>query len=358
MPRVALLVNPVAGMGGPAGLKGSDDRRAVEAAGVDPVAPERARRFLDAVTAQGLAVDWVTCPAPMGADVLAAAGLDADVVGEVGEPTTAEDTRRLAPRICEGADALVVVGGDGTAADLVQAGVEVPVVGVPAGVKMHSGVYAQSPEAAADLLEALVLGDAPVDEVEVRDVDEDAFRDGGISLETKGTLRAPRHRLRVPGKSHDTSDAADRRALAQAMVETVAEGTWIVGPGSTTLAVEEALGVDGTPLGVDVLRDGELVVADADAADCEAHAGPGTSILVTPIGGQGVVFGRGNQPITPEVVRACGVDAVRVIATPGKVRGLDGLRFDTGDPELDRAFGGHVRVTTGPGRSAVVDVLT
>lgn len=358
MPRVALLVNPIAGMGGPAGLKGSDDREAVEAAGVEPVAPERARRFLEAVRAQGLAVDWVTCPGSMGADALAEAGLDADVVGKVAEPTTAEDTRRLAPLVCEGADALVVVGGDGTAADLVAAGVEVPVVGVPAGVKMHSGVYAQSPEAAAALLEALLRGDAPVEEVEVRDVGEEAFRDGEIALETEGTLRAPSHRLRVPGKSHDRSDADDRRALAQALVEPVGEGTWIVGPGSTTLAVKEALGVDGTPLGVDIIQDGDLVVADADAADCEAHAGPGTSILVTPIGGQGVVFGRGNQPITPEVLRACGVDAVRVIATPGKVRGLEGLRFDTGDPELDRAFGDHVRVTTGSGRSAVVRVLT
>lgn len=357
MPRVALIVNPIAGMGGPAGLKGSDDREAVEAATVEPVAPERARRFLAAVTGQGLAVDWVTCPAPMGADLLAEAGIPADVVGTVEAPTTAEDTRRLAPKIADGADALVVVGGDGTAADLVAAGIDLPVVGVPAGVKMHSGVYAQSPEAAAELLEALVVGEVPVDEVEVRDVGEDAFRDDRIELEAKGTLPAPSHRLRVPGKSHDSSDAAARRALAQALADEVSQGTWIVGPGSTTLAVEQALDIDGTPLGVDVIRDGELVAADVDAAACRTHAGPSTSILVTPIGGQGVVLGRGNQPITPEVVRACGVDAVRVIATPGKVRDLDGLRFDSGDPELDRAFGDHVRVTTGPGRSAVVPVL-
>lgn len=357
MPRVALLVNPIAGMGGPAALKGSDDREAVEAADVEPVAPARARRFVEAVLAQGLAVEWVTCPAPMGADVLADAGVEAEVIGEVSAPTTADDTRRLAPIVASGAGALVVVGGDGTAADLVASGIEVPVVGVPGGVKMHSAVYAQSPEAAAELLEALLSEEAPVEPVEIRDVDEPAFRQGRVELRREGTLQAPRHRLLVPAKSPDRSDAAARQALGQALADDVAEGTWIVGPGSTTLAVLQALGVDGTPLGVDIVEDGELVVADADAGDCLERAGPGTSILVTPIGGQGVVFGRGNQPIAAEVVRACGIDAVRVVATPEKVRGLEGLRFDTGDPQLDRAFGGHVRVTMGPGRSAVVRVL-
>lgn len=355
-PRVAFLVNPVAGMGGPVALKGSDDREALERAHAEPVAPDRAAAFLSRVAERDLEVEWVTCPGPMGADALREAGLEAEVVGEVDEPTTADDTERLAPRISADAAALVLVGGDGTAADLVEAGIQVPVVGVPSGVKMHSGVFAQDPAAAADLLSALLAGEAPVEETEVQDVDEAAFRQGRIELVRRGVLRSPRHELRVPSKSPTRPDAEARRSLALALVDDLGEGRWILGPGSTLLAIKEELGIDGTPLGVDIVQDGELLVADADEAACRAHADRETRILVSPIGGQGVVLGRGNQPISADVVRATGAGNVGIVATPDKLRRLDALRFDTGDPELDAAFGDHVRVTTGPQTSKVMRV--
>lgn len=354
-PRVGLIVNPVAGMGGPVALKGSDDRRALKRAGARPVAPGRADRFL--ARAADLDVAWRTCPAPMGADRLDAAGLDAEVVGSLADPTTARDTRRLAPKLADRVDVLVVVGGDGTMADVAQARVQVPVIGVPAGVKMHSGVFARDPDAAAELLAAFVEGRADVDEADVRDVDEEAFRQGRIELRRRGVLRSVVHPLRVPGKSDRRPDAEARRSLALALVDDVAEGRWILGPGSTLQALKEELGVDGTPLGVDIVEDGVLVVSDADEAACRAHAGPDTRVLVTPIGGQGVVLGRGNQPISADVVRALGVGNVGVVATPDKLAGLPGLVFDTGDAEVDAAFGDHVRVTVGPQRSKVMRVV-
>lgn len=380
---VGLLVNPVAGMGGPVGLKGSDDRAALEAAGADPVAPGRAARFLERVEELGLGAEvaWVACPGPMGADALAEAGLDdggdaAEGSVEVleadpplADPTTADDTRRLAPRLAGASDLLVIVGGDGTAADVADAlgaagpdVADVPVLGVPAGVKMHSGVFAQDPAAAADVLAAWLAGGAAVETVEVRDVDEAAFRDGRLELVRKGRLRAPAHPLRVPGKVDRRPDAEAARALAGALVDRVREGRWVLGPGSTLLAVKEALGLSrsegtATPLGVDVVEDGEPLAADADEATLLDLCDAGTRVLVAPIGGQGVVLGRGNQPVSAAVLRVCGgAEALVVCATPGKLRGLDALRFDTGDADLDAAFGDHLRVVTGPQRSAVMRV--
>lgn len=424
-PLVALLVNPVAGVGGRAGLKGSDDgeavRRLLEEDRAEPVAPDRALRFLrrfqkaaaapagaagaddgapvddaDSAPADAPTVAWRTCPAPMGADVLDRAGVEgAEVLdAELPDPTTAEDTRRLLPDLVQGADLLVVVGGDGTMVDVLgglraleaagRAG-DLPVLGVPAGVKMHSACFAQDPDAAADVLSAWLAGDADVVEAEVLDADEDRVRAGRLKLDRAGLLLTLDHPLRVPGKDEGPADDEARRALAGALLDRVAEGRWVLGPGSTVLAVKEALGIDGTPLGVDLVEGGRLVGKDVDEAACLEHAegagagtgaesgegsgagsgaeseegsgARGTRILVTPIGGQGVVLGRGNQPISAGVVRACGgPEAVVVCATPAKHARLNALRFDTGDPGLDAAFGDHLRVVSGPQREKVMRV--
>jgi predicted polyphosphate/ATP-dependent NAD kinase len=276
--------------------------------------------------------------------------------------TTAEDTRRIARAM--DVDLLLFAGGDGTAADVLAAVEEaVPVLGIPAGVKIHSGVFAVSPEAAGRVAARLVRGARlDVSEAEVVDLDEDAYRRGEIAPRLIGYLRVPTEPRLVQSRKAP-SPASERvavEAIAADVVEHMEPGrSYMLGPGTTVRAIAERLGVPKTLVGVDVVRDGDLVAADAAERDLLAivEEGP-AAIVVTPIGGQGFVFGRGNQQIGPAVVSRVGRGHLLVLATPWKLASLGGatLRVDTGDPEVDAGLVGHLQVITGHGERAVVRV--
>lgn len=354
--RLGLLVNPIAGMGGPVALKGTDDPEEARRLGADPVTPDRARRFVEAVLHRAPDVHWVTAGAPMGEDVLQACGEPAMVAYAPTEPTTPEDTREAARALRDAeVELLVFVGGDGTAADIVD-GVDasLPVLGVPGGVKMYSGVFAGTPEEAA----TVALSWDGTSDREVLDIDEDAYRRDDLQVDLHGVLRVPTHRLVQAGKEAGASEDLEREALAQAAADLVRDApgvTHVLGPGTTLGAVKAALGFQGTLLGFDVWRDGDVVARDA-AAPALLQLPTPVRIWLAPLGGQGFVLGRGNQQVTPDVLRRAGPDAIRVLATPGKLRDLDGLRVDTGDPDLDAGFPRHLRVRTGPGRERLVRV--
>lgn len=356
MRLLGFLINPIAGMGGSVGLKGTDGM--VEEArrrGAQPVAPERARSFARRLDRR---FEVITCAPPMGQEVMAACHVPATVVYEPDTPTTAADTQKAARALRNaGVDLLVFVGGDGTARDILEAiGQDIPVLGVPAGVKMYSAVFAYTPRHAAEVVNS--LGEEPCfEEREVVDIDEEKFRQDQLGVSVKGYLLCPVHCHLQPSKGFGLGGEAAKRALAERVVEELQpDVVYVMGGGSTTRAVKDTLGIEGSLLGVDVVRNGRLVCADASAHDIRRCLGKHNAIVISPLGGHGFLFGRGNEQITPDIIRRVGTDHIMVIATPEKLAGLDSLKVDTGDEELDARLRGFVRVLTGHGESKLMRV--
>lgn len=380
--KLGLIVNPVAGVGGRVGLKGSDGREIVARAlalGAVREAPGRARLALARLASLRETIDLITCPGEMGADEARACDFDPVVIDSptqracadpAAQETTAEDTIAAARAMAElGVDLLLFAGGDGTARNVLDAVSDrVPVLGIPAGVKIHSAVYATTPAAAGDLAAHFLTVRSSVTRVrecEVMDIDEEAFRAGRVSADLYGYLRVPFERalLQSAKMGSVAGDAATLAGIAADVVNDMRPGAlYIVGPGTTTRAVIERLGLVKTLLGVDVVCDGRLVAADATEHDLlellsGAHP-PQAHIVVTVIGGQGHIFGRGNQQISPAVIRACGNAHIAVVATQTKLLSLQGrpLLCDTGDPDLDEQLSGYAKVITGPGERTMYKV--
>ena len=378
MRRLGLIVNPVAGIGGRVGLKGSDGADVVARAlalGAVPEAPARAVAALQQLAPFKGQVDLLTYGGAMGEDEARTSGWEPSVVGRAGgENTTAADTRAAAISLAEASvDLLLFAGGDGTARDI-HAAIDgrIPVLGIPAGVKIHSAAFAITPRAAGQLA-ALFLGGqvTALRDAEVMDIDEDAFRAGRVSAALYGVLRVPADALRTQSMKagRTESEPSAQGQIAYRLVDEMVPGAVsIIGPGTTTFAVKEHLGIAGTLLGVDVVRDGRLVASDVSegrlleilAAEPADPAGPANAagpaepdrrpqILVTIIGGQGYILGRGNQQISPLVIARVGKDRIRVLATREKIAALGGrpLLVDTGDPAMDASLSGYIRVVVG-----------
>ena len=352
-------------MGGSVGLKGTDGDTYGQALelGAAPVSPARTGEFLAHIES-GAAIHWLAAPGRMGADYLKAAGASFEVVGAVGDATTAADTRAIALGMVDaGAELIVFAGGDGTARDMADAiGSKVPVVAIPSGVKVYSSVFAYSPLAAAQLLDAFADG-AEVGEEEVLDIDEAAYREGRVEAAHYGYLLVPMvDRLVQAGKeSSDTggSVAVAKQELAAAVVEDLLPGRlYLLGCGTTIAAIAEALGVGKTLLGIDAVIDGHTVGSDLNESSIlellEEYAQ--AAIIVTPLGGNGFIFGRGNKQFTPEVLRRVGLDNILVIANRDKLLTLSCLHVDTGDAELDAALAGYIDVTVGRGHRKLMRV--
>ena len=361
--KLGLLINPLAGLGGSRGLKGSDGDALRELAGqmTDGELQRsntRASRALERVSA-GPSVQWYTWGGAMGGDLCQALNLPHQILGEPASAlSSSADTRRAASALYDaGIDVLVFAGGDGTARDLYDAlGDRLPVLGIPAGVKMHSGVFAVSPEAAGELLLELALaGLVGIRSQEVRDIDEEAFRQDVVRSRFYGDML-------VPGEGrylqHTKIGGRESQELVAAEIAAwVAEGMdsqtlYLMGPGSTTAALMEEVGLDNTLLGVDAIADGQLLAADVNEAQLLAllqdWQGP-AHIFVTAIGGQGHIFGRGNQQFSPAVIRAVGLDNISVLAAKSKISSLQGrpLLVDTNDPTLDAELSGYREIITG-----------
>ncbi len=371
MKVVGLIINPVAGMGGSVGLKGTDGgmHEQALALGATPVAPQRAREALAQVQ-RHVGIAWLVAPGAMGADIVAGLDLAYLIVGAIGEQTTGEDTRRIARLMLDaGAELLVFAGGDGTARDVCDALSalppyrRVPVVAIPAGVKVYSAAFALSPHAAAELVDAFVEGAGVVEE-EVLDIDEDAFRENRLDARLYGYLLTPAvERFLQPGKvasSAAPSVEENKQDIAASFVESMAPETlYLLGPGTTVKAIADALALPKTLLGVDAVCDGALIAADVNerALLDLLKRYPQRKIVVTPLGGNGFIFGRGNKQFTPEVIRQVGREHILVVSAEDKMRQLPGLRVDTGDAALDAALGGYFEVAVGYKRGRVMKVL-
>lgn len=360
--KLGLVINPWAGVGGPAGLKGSDGAETVRMAlekGIEPQSQKRAATALAALKPFAQQLEILCFAGSMGEAVAKEGGFQCTVVGSAAsDPSTPEDTEHAARTIRDaGADLIVFIGGDGTARNMVNAlGEEFPVLGIPAGVKMHSACFAISPKAGGEVLRRLLAAElVDLHQREVRDIDEKSFREGRVSTRYYGELLVPEegHFLQaVKNAGREVEELAVADIAADVVEELDPDTLYIVGPGSTTLAVLNELGCEGTLLGVDLLRDGELVATDVSAPQIEEaiaeHSGE-CKIILTAIGGQGHLIGRGNQQFSPQVLRTVGRDNLIVVATKTKITELGGrpLLVDSGDTELDEEWSGFVPVITG-----------
>jgi predicted polyphosphate/ATP-dependent NAD kinase len=362
--KLGFLVNPYAGIGGSLALKGSDGREAREKAleaGVEKIALHRADTFLRLLLPRKEGFEFYTYGGEMGESSLAPLGFAANVLGYPERPeSTANDTARAVSSMKEaGVDYIAFLGGDGTARDVCSAlGNSIPVVGVPAGVKMHSAVYAKTPTDAANLILSILASPPAHFELgEVMDIDEDEFRRGLLSAGLYGYMKIPAAR-RMQGKKSAGFD--DREALlgaARSIVREMEAGVYyVVGPGTSTRHVFDLMSLEKTLLGVDVLFEGRLVKADASYPDLlRILDGKKCRIVVTTIGGQGCLFGRGNQQIGPEILRRTLKSDIVVTASLGKLLSIPegALYNDTGDPDLDRFLSGYYRVRNGDGMETV-----
>lgn len=354
MKRVGLIVNPIAGMGGSVGLKGTDGAsEKARQRGAVPRSPARAKTTLEHVKNTG-DLCFLTCSGAMGEDILKDVGFtDYRVVYEYKGQSSARDTQRAAQIIMEqGCDLILFCGGDGTARDIFdRVKRRVPLLGIPAGVKMYSAVFAVNPAIAAELVKddaSIVLRDA-----EIMDVDEDAYRAGELKTRLYGIARVPS----LPGTMQHAKQVFEeddeeraKNEIARFMCEVIKPDTlYIIGAGTTMEAIARSLGVGKTLLGVDVIQNGKLVARDADEKSLInlIKKEKDVRIIVSPIGAQGFVFGRGNQQISAEVLEKVGVCGVIVVATPHKLRDTPLLYVDTGDSILDAAFGESILVISG-----------
>ncbi|MFP8954724.1 ATP-NAD kinase family protein [Natrialbaceae archaeon A-arb3/5] len=383
MDSVGVVVNPIAGMGGRVGLKGTDGKLdEARRRGAEARAPERAREAFRSLHRSEPDLDVYTAANVMGERAVRDAGYEPTVVfdpfedGEgvaeadresngaaAVEPaaagTSGEDTREAVRAFLEhGVDLVLFVGGDGTAVDVASVledeseredGERTPMLGVPAGVKIYSSVFAVTPADAGRIA-------AEFDRVELRevnDIDEDAYREGTVRTELRAIVPVP-VAPDVQSSKQVSSGSVDSLAAGFAR-EVEDDRTYVFGPGSTVGAIETELGIDPSPLGVDVWRDGELLARDAAETDILDVIDDPVTIVVSPIGGQGFIFGRGNHQISPAVIERA--ETIEVVASGEKLDGIDALRVDTDDEEIDERLRGWLHVRTGRFTTRLVKVV-
>jgi predicted polyphosphate/ATP-dependent NAD kinase len=357
---LGLIVNPVAGIGGRVGLKGSDgiqiQRKAIELGAV-PESENRTAETLAEIHNSFEGVRIITYPRSMGEFAAARCGIRHIVLGSpASDQTSAEDTKQAAiDMVNSGVRLILFAGGDGTARDIHAAiGQKSPVLGVPTGVKIHSAVFASSPRAAGVLAASFISGQiSRLREAEVMDIDEQALRNGSVSARLYGYLSIPDSPRYLQGlktaSSHSEKDSVV--AIARSIVENMKDDwNYIIGPGTTTREIANELQLPKTLVGVDVYREGRVVAQDVNESQLLHILESGSAkIIVTPIGGQGYIFGRGNQQLSHRVIGQVGTDNIEIVATKEKIHALRGkpLMVDTGSKDMDRELAGYTKVVTG-----------
>ena len=357
--KIGLIINPIAGMGGKAGLKGTDGAEVLAQAislGAKRESASRTEQVLLPLARLNRRFSIMTCSGEMGEDTCKKLGITPKLIIEVTiGNTTRSDTIKAVHKLVESRVALILFsGGDGTACDILTAlPQEIPILGIPAGVKMHSAVFGTSPSAVATLVSRIIKkGSAqfPVRSAEIMDLDEDLRRHDEIRTKLMGyaTIPSDRFLMQNPKSYAITDDELSIAGISEYLVEHLdSTATYIVGPGRTTQKFLERIGVSGTLLGIDILRGEELIGRDVNHRQLEELSDDNSLYIITGIiGGQGFLFGRGNQQITPLVIRRVQKQNILVIASPEKISSLERQRLliDTGDKNLDSELTGYIKV--------------
>lgn len=356
--KLGFIVNPIAGMGGRVGLKGTDGKEVLERArslGAIPESPEKAKKALTVLLPLKDDLKVYTYPGNMGEEEAREVGFE-PIVLEVGKQEFgAEDTEEAARTMVEmGIDIILFAGGDGTARNIYNAiGTKVPVIGIPAGVKIHSAVYASHPKAAGEIV-LKYLQDEHIEtkEAEVMDIDEEAFREGTVTARLYGYMRIPLEPELIQttksggiGSEEEALDGISDRIIEE--MEEEPDVFYIIGSGTSTRPIMEKLGLPNTLLGIDIVKNKKLVASDVNEKGILDIIGDNKAkIVVTVIGGQGYIFGRGNQQISSEVIKKVGKNNIRIIASKNKILSLEGrpLLVDTGNEETNNMFNGYMKV--------------
>ncbi len=375
--KIGLIVNPIAGMGGKVALKGTDG--VVEEAirrGARPIALDLAKLCLHELShyPESRKIEFLTGPDGLGENALKNSNFQFEVIkhreikyknvlGVEIPDTSSEDTRTLARIMAERTDLILFAGGDGTARDIYLAiGRKRPILGIPTGVKMFSGIFAASPEDAARILVEFIRGNAQVIERDIMDLDENAFRRDEIRPRHYGRALTPYIELLVQGAKEPsrTNEAEDIEAIIEALYEELEDGIYFLGAGSTIKRLKDKLGINGTLLGVDIveIKDGKarLLIKDAQERDLLHFVDKNPKIIVTVIGGLNFLFGRGNQQFSAEVLRHIPKENIIIVATPSKIeKGM--VRVYTGDKEVDERLRGYMRVRISPWAERMIKVI-
>lgn len=360
--RLGLIINPLAGIGGAVGLKGSDGDNIVKIAferGAVEKANFRAKKVFELIK-KDLSdklknIEIFSAPGCMGSDMLVELDFKHNIIGSIGSKTSASDTTRIAKEIIDlGVDLLIFAGGDGTARNIYDAtGSVQPCIGIPAGTKMHSSVFAYTPESAAIIVERFLLNKGYEMVLrEVMDLNEEAYRNEKIDTRLYGYLNVPYviNLMQASKNPFSRGENNDIESICQYVVDNMEDNVlYLKGTGSTVLPIMNLLNLDGSMLGVDAIYNKQQLGKDIYEKNIlellEKYKK--AKIIITVIGGQGYLFGRGNQQFSPEILKRIGRDNIIIIATKTKLNSISGsLRVDTGDSDLDKELRGYYRIIT------------
>lgn len=376
MKKIGFIVNPIAGMGGSVGLKGTDGLDSVEAAirmGARPVAYERCRETLRHLEGYVGRLEFICAPDELGARWVKEVGFRPELVdiryryravsGVRIPATTGSYTKKIVEEFLrKGVDLVLFAGGDGTACDIMDVVQDsVAVLGIPAGVKMYSSVFASTPVAASQVIIKFYQDEVEFVESEVLDVDEIDYRADKLNIRLKGFLKTPYLPLLMQGSKQPTpvDDIDNQKGIADWVVEHMDDDViYFIGAGTTTAAISKRLNIDYTLLGIDAVLNKELIARDINSEQIKNFINGNNKIIVSPIGAQGFIFGRGNQQFTPEIIREVGKENIIIVATERKLSLSNNiLRVDTGDAMLDRDLRGYRRVIVDYNRERAVRVI-
>ncbi len=360
---LGLIVNPISGMGGSVGLKGTDGNEILKKAielGARPNAMNRTKELLKELTSIKPRLKFYSCPGNMGEFILKEMEFDYEIINH---PlynkvkgvfdTTAAHTKIAAKKMQDIPELQLIlfVGGDGTARDIVSTiDMSKPCLGIPSGVKIYSSVFSINPKLASSITMQFLWGEAALKESEVLDIDEEEYRKGKLVSKLYGYLLTPFNPdySQLSKMGSPNSDLNNQERIAKRIIEELEDDVYyLIGPGTTTKAITDALNQEKTMLGVDILLKKQIIASDLNEKQILNHIqGNKTKIIVSLIGRQGFLFGRGNLQFTPHILKKVGNKNIIIISTKFKLQNIPHqiLRLDTRDPKLDEEMKGLYKV--------------
>ena len=373
--KLGLIINPIAGIGGSVALKGSDGENTLSQAlalGAQPQANKRAALALSVLLPYQADIEVYTVSDAMGADCASTLGFSTKVVYDTAadseknsSSTTPEDTEAAVQAlVAEHVDIILFAGGDGTARNVCQQvsnlSSQIAVLGIPAGCKIHSGVYAVTPKAAGRVIELMVSNQlVSLMTADVMDIDESLVRQGIVKAKRFGEMTIPSElryiqAVKSGGKESDELVLQD---IAADVIDNMDDEIFIIGSGSTTEFIMTELALDNTLLGVDIIQHQAVLFHDITETKLwqflteqqQKNPQQAIKLVITLIGGQGHIIGRGNQQLSPRILRLIGKENIIIVATKTKLLALNEkpLIVDSGDEALDQELSGFMPITTG-----------